>query len=79
MAQAKTSDMDDSRGVWSRPVDEKHSAAKPGAALLLRTPLGSWALSHERAPPQVVTQERERLAGFGVLLKQLRSQLARLN
>ncbi|MFA6313856.1 MAG: valine--tRNA ligase [Sterolibacterium sp.] len=33
----------------------------------------------ERAPPPVVAQERERLAGFGALLNQLRSQLARLD
>jgi len=31
-----------------------------------------------RAPPQIVAQERERLASFGTLLKQLRLQLARL-
>jgi valyl-tRNA synthetase len=32
-----------------------------------------------RAPPQVVAQERERLANFGTLVNQLRQQLARLN
>jgi valyl-tRNA synthetase len=32
----------------------------------------------ERAPPPVVAQERERLAGFAALLNQLREQLARL-
>ena len=33
----------------------------------------------ERAPPQVVAQERQRLTGFGVLLGQLQLQLARLD
>ncbi len=32
----------------------------------------------ERAPPAIVAQERERLAGFGATLRKLREQLARL-